>query len=107
MPTLGNVENMKQEAYKIVDKFFKSFVDNNQALLQQMAERKLYSFRHDKKQDTWYIDSNDFSTNLCGTYCIHEPWNIRHIALLPCSGGSILVFMTENFDKLYEYDLRK
>ncbi len=79
--------------YDIVDEAFRSFVDGNQDILNEMADDSVLRL----------FDVKD----LCSIYILGEPYNIIYIGKTAGVEGPVYSFLNSLFENMYQfYDVK-
>lgn len=85
---------MKQEIYKIIDKKFESFVNNNKAIFFDMEIGEIV-----KINDSEIVIGH----HLCSIDMLDVPFNVAYFGKLDGSEGPLLLFFNKEMEKIYSY----
>jgi hypothetical protein len=84
----------EHEAYHIVDNIFISFIKNNRQWLNDMKVQSIVNVAEARKNKTM---------DICSLDVLDYPWRVVYVGKSEGGEGPFIVFMDENFNKLYSY----
>lgn len=85
---------MKQKIYKIIDKKFESFINNNRTIFSDMKIGEIV-----KVNDSEIVKEHF----LCSKDMLDAPFNVAYFGKLDSSEGSLLLFFNKEMEKIYSY----